>query len=618
MAGVFNSLKEILTYKPNNKKQFELLEGSDEGVERENTPEAANIKVEEASQDTRKEQKTVSQNKTGNKTGNKTQYKTKSETENLKEPLNVEAWNKQKNEKVKEEAQPEQTEKDKVSADLQTNMIMIKKEFGIPYNTDAMTREFIIAKNIKAFIAYIDGMVDRSFISDFVLRQLMDEKNFQSYYKEGNQEDIANFIVNSVISVHEIGKMQDLNVIYFGILSGDTALFIDGTDTCLLISARGYEKRSVEKPVTETVVMGSQEGFTENLRTNLTLVRKIIKNKNLITEMMKVGTTNQAYVGILYMNGIVNQEVVKEVKKRIASINAAFVMGDGMVGQFIEDNPFMIFPQLLTTERPDRVASFLMEGKVAIVSEGAPFAEVVPITFFHLLQTSEDSMLRWQYGTFLRFIRLIGLLVSVLLPALYIALTLFHQEMIPTELLSSIARAKEEVPFPTIVEVMMLELSFELIREGGIRIPGVIGQTLGIIGALILGQAAVAAGLVSPILIIIAAVTGLGSFAIPNYSMGLGVRIIRFLFIFFAAILGFYGISLALFLTACLACSMKSFGLPFLSPVAPKSTSNPDLLLRQPIWRQKWRPDFLNVPNKKRQGEDSRNFERKKGGDSNT
>ncbi|HEX9063188.1 MAG TPA: spore germination protein, partial [Clostridia bacterium] len=376
----------------------------------------------------------------------------------------------------------------------------------------------------------------------------------------------------------------------------------------------GYEKRSVEKPITENVVMGSQEGFTEDLRTNLSLIRRIIKNKNLITEMIKVGKTNQAYVSIVYINGIVNQELVKEVKKRLKSINKDFIIGSGMVGQYIEDNPFMLFPQVLSTERPDRVASFLMDGKVAIITEGTPFAEIVPITFYYLIQTSEDAMLRWQYGTFLRLIRILGVFVSVLLPALYIALALFHQEMIPTELLASIARSKENVPFPKVVEILLLEISFELIREGGIRIPGVIGQTLGIIGALILGQAAVAAGLVSPILIIIVAVTGLGSFAVPNYSFALGLRVIRFFFFFLASILGFYGISLGLVLVACIMCSTKSFGVPFFSPVAPKTKSTGDLIVRQPVWSQENRQDYLNVPNRKKQSNNVRGWKNNKGG----
>ncbi|MCX7711452.1 MAG: spore germination protein [Clostridia bacterium] len=604
MANIFQTMKNVFTYKPEKGQAFELLEGSTEGVERENTPEAANLKpgsdTSDKTEGTSAEQtKDIPAEKNGKKVREK------------KTPLTVEEWNKQKND---EEASPDQTEEGLVSSDLSANLQKIKKEFGIPYNTDVMTRKFKIARKVNAFITYVDGMVDSTFVSDFVLRQLMEPRNFEEFFKEGNTENISDYINENVISVHEVGKMKDLNTIYFQILCGDTALFIDGAEMCLIISTRGYEKRSVEKPVTENVVMGSQEGFTENLRTNLTLVRKIIKNKNLITEMIKVGKTNQAYIGIMYMNGIVNQEVIKEVKRRLNSIDAAFVAGDGMVGQFIEDSPFMIFPQTLTTERPDRVASFLMEGKVAIISEGAPFAEVVPITFYHLLQTSEDSMVRWQYGSFLRIIRVFGIMVSAFLPAMYVALTLFHQEMIPTELLASIARSKEEVPFPTIVEIILLEISFELIREGGIRIPGVIGQTLGIIGALILGQAAVAAGLVSPILIIIVAVTGLGSFAIPNYPFGLSLRVVRFFFTFMAAILGFYGISLGLFLMACVACNIKSFGVPFFAPVAPKTKSAPDLVMRQPIWKQEERPDFLNPANRRKQSSNSRGWEHKKNG----
>ncbi|HEY9059034.1 MAG TPA: spore germination protein [Pseudobacteroides sp.] len=580
MTGIFNTMMGFLTYKPNDKRDFELLEGKYEGVERTNIPEAADIKTDsQAYEDI------------------KTKEDTKKHQKSTKTPLSIDEWNKQKNE---ESTSFVQTEEGKVSFDLNSNMEFIKQEFGIPYNTDIMIRQFKAAQKFSAFIVYIDGMVDKNYISNFLIRPLMDSHNFHGYLENDTNSDILDYIEQNVISAHEIASANDWKTINYNILSGNTALFVENSQKCLVMSTRGYEKRSVGKPITENVVMGSQEAFTENLRTNLSLVRKIIKNKNLITEMIKVGNTNQAHVGIMYLNGIVNQEVVKEVKRRINDIDAAFVMGDGMVEQFIEENPFMILPQGLTTERPDRVASFITEGKVAIISEGVPFALVVPITFFHMLQTSEDSMLRWQYGTFLRFIRIFGLLVATFLPAMYVALTLFHQEMVPTELLASIAKSKEEVPFPTVAEILLLEISFELIREGGIRIPGVIGQTLGIIGALILGQAAVAAGLVSPILIIIVAVTGLGSFAIPNYSFGIGLRIIRFLFIFFASILGFYGISLGLFLLSCILCSMKSFGVPYFSPVAPKSRSNPDLIIRHPIRKQNERPDYLNVPNRKK------------------
>jgi len=314
---------------------------------------------------------------------------------------------------------------------------------------------------------------------------------------------------------------------------------------------------------------------------------------------LPLGKTAKTECAMVYINGIANPEVVKEVKRRISSLNIDFILGDGMLEQLIEDNHLTPFPQILSTERPDRASSFIMEGQVVILSEGAPFALAVPVTFFHMLHTSEDSHLRWQQGTFLRFVRVFGMSVALFLPAVYAGLTLYHQEMIPTELLASITKARSMVPFPIVVEIIIMEASFELIREGGIRVPGVIGQTLGIIGALILGQAAVAAGLVSPILIIIVAVTGLGSFSIPNYSLAMSIRIIRFIFIISATIAGFYSLSAAIIVFLGLMCNMKSFGVPFLSPIAPKTKANSDIIIQQPLWRQQTRPDFINSPDRK-------------------
>jgi spore germination protein KA len=579
MSGLIQTIKKLLTYKPAANQGFELLEGKDEGVERENTPEVSDIKTDSPPQ--------------------------KQNEDNFEEEKQTFAVNGWSNKNKAETNSQNKKKSDKVSSDINYNFDRINKEFGSSYNADFITRKFKIAKKIGAFIANIDGMVDRTFITDFIIRPLMEINNFDEYFNASYLMPIVDYIIENVISVNELDKVEDCDTILLRILNGDTALFVDGCNACIMINTRGYEKRSVDKPIIENVVLGSQEGFTEHLRTNITLIRKIIKNKNLISEMINIGQTNHVFCAVLYMNGIVNQEVVKEVKKRINSIDADFIIGSSMLGQYIEDNSFMLFPQMLTTERPDRAASFLMEGKVIIIADGIPFAEAVPITFYHLLQTSEDSMLRWQYGTFLRIIRMFGVFISTLLPALYVGVVMFHQEMIPTELLASIVRTKENVPFPTIIEIMLLEISFELIREGGIRVPGVIGQTLGIIGALILGQAAVTAGLVSPILIIIVAVTGLGSFAIPNYPLGIGLRILRFFFTLLAGIIGFYGISVGLFVVACLTCNMKSFGVPFLSPVAPKTKANPDLIIRQPIWKQETRPDFLNVPNRKRQSKNS-------------
>jgi len=384
-------------------------------------------------------------------------------------------------------------------------------------------------------------------------------------------------------------------------------LFIDKCSEALIMETRGFEKRNIDRPITEQVVKGSQEGFTENLRTNITLLRRIIKNEKLITEIIPTGSLHKGNCAILYIEGITNPKIVKEVRRRIKKIDTDFIAGNGMLEQLIEDDYLMPFPQVVSTERPDRAASFLAEGQVVIITEGDPFAIAVPVTFYRLFHTSEDSMLRWQYGTFLRLIRFIGVMSALLIPGLYVALVLYHYEMIPTPFLESIVKSREAVPFPTIIELLLMEIAFELIREGGVRIPGVSGQTLGIVGALILGQVAVQACLVSPILIVIIALTGLGSFTMPNFSMALAIRILRFFFIFAGGIAGFYGISLAFIVVAALACHMKSFGVPFLAPIAPSAKVNPDNIVRQPIFKQSMRSDPFNTPNRKRNDINNKN-----------
>jgi spore germination protein KA len=513
-----------------------------------------------------------------------------------------------------DKSQKKNTDGAKVNKKLQVNLQNVKSEFHAPTNQDVVIRKFKVLQQSNAFIVYIDGMADNNTINDYILRQLLERHSPEVTI----ETQMVDYVSDNLLATNQIVKEAELKEIIKQILNGLTALFIEGCDQCILIESRGFEKRSVSPPLTETVVRGPQEAFIENLRTNITLVRRIIRNKNLVTEMLPVGTTNNMTCGILYMKEIANPEIVKEAKRRINSIDIDFVSAEGILEELIEDHPFSILPQALSTERPDRTASFLMEGKVAIICDGTPFACIVPVTFFHMLHTSEDYSLRWQFGTFLRILRLIACILAVFLPGLYVALTLYHQEMIPTELLVSLTEARVNVPFPVFVELLLMELSWELIREAGVRVPSVVGQTLGIIGAIILGQAAVAAGLVSPILIIVVAIAGMGNFAIPNYDLSFGIRILRFVFIFLGAMAGFYGIAVGIFIFSGLACSMKSFGEPYFSPVAPKTRASTDLTLRMPIWMQKMRPDALNPRNRQRSGKIIRGWtEERKGTDDN-
>jgi len=515
-------------------------------------------------------------------------------------PLTIEEWNKKR--KVQEETvcQP-QSNSDAISSELCVNLEKIKQRFLMHKNQGIIIREFNIGKKTNAFIAYIKGMVDKQTLNLAIIPQLMSKEAADENNGSDDQCTI-DYLVKNVLAVHNLTRLSKFSEASMQILRGASVLFIEGCDECIVFDTLGYEKRSVSKPVTESVVRGPQEGFTENLLTNITLIRRIVKNEKLVNEMIPVGNTNHSNCAVIYLEGIANPKVINEIKKRIKKINTDVIMGDGMIEQFIEDNSLTLFPQILSTERPDKAASSIMEGQVVIIAEGTPFALVAPVTFFHLFHTSEDSQLRCPFGTFLRLIRLVGVALATFLPAIYVAVALFHSEAIPTQILEAIIEARERVPFPTIVEILLLEISFELIREAGIRVPTIIGQTIGIVGALILGQAAVSAGIVSPILVIIVSVTGLGSFVIPSYTMGIALRILRLFFILSAAMMGFFGITVLAFIVTIFACSIKSFGVPYFSPIAPSTKIGPDFLIRAPIWMQKNRPDEFNTPNRKRQG----------------
>ncbi len=567
--NVLTAIKNFLTYNESqNVENFELVED-----------------INEIESSKKQNKSTYSENNCQNK-----EIKT-----NSGDQASCYKWN--DSETTQTESQ-NQSAKDTVTTNLKLNIEKIQKEFNLPKNQDVAIKEFKISRKVNAFIVYVDGMTDKNIINNLILKSLMTPEHFFGF-KGGS---LIDYIADSVLPVNQVTQEQQYEKIIEQVLNGVTALFIEGCDKCLLIESRGFEKRSVEQPVTEQVIRGSQEGFTENLRTNITLIRKIIKNRRLTTEIMTIDKTNKTDCGILYLEGIANPAIIEEVKRRLKNINIDFISGGGMLESLITDNALIPLPQIMTTERPDKTAASLMDGKVIIITDGTPFASIIPMSFFEALQTPEDYFLKWQFASFLRYLRLFALITTLLLPGLYLSLILYHKEMIPSELLHSFITARENIPFPTIVEVLLLEVSFELIREGALRVPGTIGNTLGIVGALILGQAAVQAQLVSPIIIIIVAITGISSFAIPDYSVDFSVRLLRFVFILFGAVAGFYGISVALVIVLSIACGMKSFGVPYFTPFAPKTRSNSDVITRLPIYKQNIRPDYINPLNKYKTG----------------
>lgn len=505
--------------------------------------------------------------------------------------------------------------KERLDADLSKNRQRLEKIFEIPLNKDVVIREFMIPSlNKRALIIYIDGLTDRNTQNLAVLEPLMvlDAGIAEGSFSKKDAGDPMAIVFDKLLPSHQIIKNDTVDETVNGILDGSSVLLVDGSSCALIIETKGWEHRGVEKPANEHVVRGPQEGFTETFRANTASVRRYIKDPKLVTEIVRVGKRSRSLVAIMYIKDIVNPKLVEEVKYRVQSVatHSDYISETGTLEEFIEDHPKSLLPQMLSTERPDRVAAHLREGYVSIVMANSPYSLVVPATFTIFLHAAEDYYLRWPFGNFLRLIRSASIFIALLLPAIYIGMINYHQEMVPTDLLLSIASARESVPFPALVEILFMEFSFELIREAGIRIPSVIGPTIGIVGALILGQAAVAASIVSPILIIIIAITAISSFVVPNYNASFAVRLLRFAFIALAGFLGFFGIAFGIFIFALHLASMTSFGVPFLTPIAPYKPKNKDRVLRPPMFDQKYRPVFLRPLDWVRQSGNTRPWDR--------
>lgn len=487
----------------------------------------------------------------------------------------------------------------RVSARYEKNLAWMKNRFSIPENNDMVLREFTLKNGVKAFLVHIDGMVKSATVNEFILKPLMlGEFSGRNLKKQ----------IGDTIQINSMQQSSRLAAAEEGILIGDTAVFVDGVDQVYVCETKGFDKRSVGKAENESSIKGSQEAFAESIRTNTTLIRRIVRSPDLITEFIQIGTINRNPCAVMYLKGLTNPALVDEVKRRISSLKSDFLYGSGMVEQMIEDGPFRLLPNLLATERPDAVALHLCQGRVAVLVEGTPEALVMPVGIVNLIKSPEDAQMRWQYATVTRFTRALAVSASALLPGFFVAIVNFHRGMIPTELLIAIAKTQENVPLPAMVEMLLMEFAFELIREAGIRVPGVIGGTIGIVGGLILGQAAVSANLISPLTIIVIAMTGISSFAIPDFSFSFGIRMIRVLLIFLAGCFGFVGMGLGIVAAVGLTCAQKNFGVGEFSPLSPKTKSHSFFVYAPPPWKKEFRPDEVNPARRRNQPHISRRW----------
>ncbi|MDQ0255075.1 spore germination protein KA [Evansella vedderi] len=478
-----------------------------------------------------------------------------------------------------------------ISMDLNENIKNIKASFND--SSDILYRNFFIGEQ-KACIVYISGLTNEDRIYENVLSPLMEEK--------GEFTSLQDLVENK-ITVSEIKQLGTFKELIKDLATGFQIILVENQQDAISTGLPKWEKRSIEEPQAEHVVRGPREGFTETIDDNISLLRRRVRSPKLTVKGRSIGDITQTEVSVVYINGIADKTLIEEVNKRLDRIKIDGILDTSYIVELIEDNPYSPFPQTLNTERPDVVTAYLLEGHVAVLVDGSPFTIVAPATIYSLLQASEDYYERYIIGSAIRWLRYFFVVIALLLPSMYIAILTYHQEMVPTTLIISIAASREMVPFPALIEAFLMEIMFEILREAGLRLPKQVGPAVGIVGALIIGEAAVQAGIVSAPMVIVVAVTGIASFAIPRYNAGISIRMLRFPIMILAGSIGLLGIMLGCIAIVIHLCSLRSFGTPYLAPLAPMQFKDiKDVLMRAPIWKMNTRPHLTGYGNRNRQG----------------
>lgn len=514
-------------------------------------------------------------------------------------------YNRRRKKEIAYERKPESNTS--VSKNLDDNIARIKEAFSDC--NDLVYREFNVGgpDGQRMFLCYIDGMADKIILDEFLLTPVMISSREVPPDFDEVKNRLYKVIKSSAMSVSDIKDVESIEDILLAVMSGEAAVLIDGYDKCIILAVRSWPARGPSEPTSETIIRGPRDGFTETIRFNTALVRRRIRDTKFKVKQIQIGRRSKTDIAILYIDDIVDKRILGELNKRLDKIDIDAVIESGYIEQFIQDRQFSPFPQVQATERPDTVAASVYEGRVGILVDNSPYALLVPATVDTFLQSAEDYYTRPVVSTFLRNIRLISVILSVVAPSFYIALISFNPGILPGKLLLSISASREGVPFPAFLEALIMELTFELLREAGVRLPRAIGSTIGIVGGLVIGQAAVSAGIVSPIMVIVVSVTAIASFAIPNYEVAAGFRLVRFILMILAAIYGLYGTLIGLIGTLIHLVNLKSFDVPYLAPIAPFHSGDiKDTAFVVTPWKyMKKRPDFLDPQDKIRQGGDN-------------
>jgi hypothetical protein len=478
-------------------------------------------------------------------------------------------------------------------ADINFNIAQLKTL--LERCSDAVFREFLIGPDpaTRCLVIYFDGLVQRKILDDNVMKCLQLEVEMtQDPEDKLEQRDLLTAIEQRIVTVAELKQVTSSYAeVIRSISSGDTVILIDGCDRALVAGTRGWEARSVDTPENELVVFGPKEGFVETLRANTALLRRRLKSSEFKIENIVLGRISKTDVALCYIENIAPTQLVDEIRRRLQNIDIDAVLDTQYIQELIMDNRSTIFSMAEHTEKTDRTAAHLLEGKICIMVDGSPMVLVLPTSFPRFWVSPEDYYIHYIPASLFRMGRFVAFLLALTLPSIYVAVISYHQEMVPTALYLTIVASRQGVPFPSFVEAFMLELTFEMLREAGLRLPRAVGPAVSIVGALIIGDAAVRAGLVSTPMVVVVAFTGIASFVSPSYNAGIIIRLARFAFLAAAAVLGFLGIMIVFILLLVRMVSLSSFGLPYLTPVAPLNTQEiSDILIRRPWFKLHKRP----------------------------
>lgn len=490
-----------------------------------------------------------------------------------------------------------------IAKELSWNISVIQEAFQDC--GDIVMREFTVGGGeSRLFMIYTDNIVDGDTIRDFIMTNIM-----RRSASTKPQAGLLESLMEDVIAVGEMSKITTFQEIYDAVLLGDTALLMEGNEFALQASTKGFPSRGVNQAQTEVVVQGPKDAFLEVMAINVVLIRRRIRDTKLKLKRKKIGSRSKTDISLLYLDDLVRPETLARIERQLDRVDMDAVLDSGALEQLLEKRWLSPFPQLQMTERPDKAASAILEGRVVVVVDNSPFVVMLPATLSVFFQAAEDYYERWELMSFIRAMRYVAAFVAVALPGLYIAFSVYHPELLPTALALKIAATRQTIPFSVVGEVLIMELAFELLREAGIRLPSPVSSTIGIVGGIIIGSAAIEAGITSPVVVIVSALTGICTFVIPNVALVSALRLSKYLCIFLGAVFGLFGIWLALLLLLVHLAGLTSYGIPYLYPFCSASVNDDkdweDTIFRMPLQKMNKSPIFTTPKARGKKGGDA-------------